>query len=230
MVALAFLAVCTRCQPKEVAPTPNADFTFRNTAGQVLTIATYDTCTVVSRAQPAQTVRWDLGNGTQASTQKVVLSYPVAGTYSLQLTATNQAGETRTEQKTVRVLDRVLKRVVLNRVYWSPVPNSIPNFNATWPLTPTADVYTQIQERTATTTFLPGGLVLNAPILFTSTVVPAVSADTRTPITINVATRFVFDKQKFTITRMGLTVCSPICLVAQERVLLRKTLPAMNFA
>jgi len=185
------------CRQREAAPAPDANFVFRGTADSVLTLATYDTCTVASAAKTPQTVRWDSGNGTQASTPQLVLSYPAAGTYTVKLTATNQAGETRTELKTVRVLNRVLKRIVLNRVYWSPVSGSIPNFNATWPLTTTADVYAQIQERTAATVFPPGGLVPGAPVLFTSAAVPGVSADTRSPIILNVGDGFIFDKQKF---------------------------------
>lgn len=196
-VSVVLLVACTMCKQQEPAPAPSAEFIFRGNDKQVLTLATYDTCTVVSTGQAAQTVHWDFGNGTQAGTRQVVLSYPVAGTYPVQLTATNEAGETRTETKTVRVLDRVLKRIIVNRVYWSPVPGSMPNFNATWPLTTTADVYAQIQERTAATTFPAGGLVPDAPVLFTSAVVPAVYCDTRTSFTIDVASRFVFDKQKF---------------------------------
>jgi PKD repeat protein len=195
--SLLLLATCTMCQQQEVAPAPNATFVFRGTADPVLTLGTSDTCTVASLAQTSQTVRWDLGNGTQATTPHVVLSYPVAGIYTVKLTATNQAGETQTEVKTVRVLNRVLKRIVFHRVYWSLAPGSIPNFNATWPRTMTADVYAQIQEVAATTTFPPGGLVPSAPILFTSAALPAVSYDTQTPLTLNVATRVIFDKQKF---------------------------------
>ena len=197
IAALGILAACTMCQQKEVAPAPSADFAFRGTLGEVLTLATSDTCTAASVATPAQTVSWDLGNGTQASTPKVVLSYPVAGTYTVRLTATNQAGETRTALKTVRVLNRVLKRIVINRVYWALAPGSIPNFNATWPTTTEADVHALIQEWTVGTTFPSGGLVPSAPVLFRSASLPAVSYDTRTLLTINVPAGFVFDKQKF---------------------------------
>lgn len=197
MSFLLLLATCTMCQQQEVAPAPDAHFVFRGTSASVLTLATSDTCTVVSLAQTPQTVRWDLGNGTQASTPHLLLSYPTAGTYTLKLTVTNQAGETQTELKTVRVLNRVLKRIVFNRVYWSPTPSSIPNFNASWPLTTTAEVYAQIQELTATTTFPPGGLVPSAPVLFTSVAQPAVYYDTRAPFTLNAPTHFIFDKHKF---------------------------------
>jgi PKD repeat protein len=127
----------------------------------------------------------------------VVLTYPTAGTYTVKLTATNEAGQTSVSSKTVRVVDRVLKNIVLDQVYWNPIPSRDPNFNVTWPTTPTADVYVQIQEWTSGTTFPSSGLVLGAPILFTSAVIPAVNYDTSTPIRIVVPARFVFDKRKF---------------------------------
>ncbi|BAV05017.1 hypothetical protein FLA_1022 [Filimonas lacunae] len=152
---------------------------------------------------------WDLGNGVVTKEPKAILTYDTSGTYQVKLTVKSSDGHTASQIKTVKVLDRVLKKIVINKVYWDTIPNHIPNFNAVWPTTPTADIFVQIQQYNNGDSIVPySGILYNSPILYKSPVVNNVSCNTNQTIEIPVANRVVIDKKlitswSFTISLMA---------------------------
>ncbi|UOQ53979.1 PKD domain-containing protein [Hymenobacter cellulosivorans] len=195
ILGLALLGSFTACQKEDAAPAAEPGFTFRATTADALDIATHDTCSLFNKSKNAQSFSWDFGNGVTSQAKRPVLSYDKPGNYIVTLTTTNGAGQKSSVSKTVRVLDVVVQRVIVNSAYWSLTP--IPNFNATWPQTEQADVFVQIQHVTENSKFLPGGIVENAPVVFRSESLKNVVRDTRTPLTIAVPGKVVLDKRKF---------------------------------
>ncbi|MCB2406475.1 PKD domain-containing protein [Hymenobacter lucidus] len=198
LLSMALLGSFTACQKDDAAPAAVPGFAFRATTADALTMATHDTCSLFNKSQHAQSVAWDFGNGVTSEAPRPVLSYDKPGTYTVKLTTTNREGLKTSVSKTVQVLDLVVKRIVLNRTYWSLTP--IPNFNSTWPKTDEADVYVQIQHLTPDSRFLPGGIVENAPVVFKSAPLKNVFRDTRTPLVIEVPGKVVLDKRKFRLS------------------------------
>ncbi|UOQ73196.1 PKD domain-containing protein [Hymenobacter cellulosilyticus] len=154
VMGVALLGLLTACQKEDEAPAAEPGFTFRGSTIDALDIATHDTCSLFNKSKNAQSFLWDFGNGVTSEAKQPVLSYDKPGNYIVTLTTTNQEGRKTSISKTVQVRDLVVKRIMLNRVYWSLTP--IPNFNSTWPQTDEADVYLQIQYVTQNSKFLPG--------------------------------------------------------------------------
>lgn len=194
---------------KDILITPAASFSFRGDTSSVLKMATYDTCTLFNNSINSDSAYWDLGNGNMARTNNIVITYPKSGTYTVKLTAKNENGQASTTTKTVVVLDRVLKKIILKTVYWDTIPDNIPYFNAIWPTSPKADVYVLVQKYAYPDSIVPkSGLMPNSPVLFQSSTIPNVYCHTTTPIEIAVPTKLVVDKKmildrSFVITLMA---------------------------
>jgi len=182
------------CKKESLAPV--ASFTFRGDTTSTLRIATYDTCSLFSTSTGGDSTKWDLGNGTTVKGDHAVLSYTTSGTYTVMLTVTAGNGQQSAASKKVIVLDRVLKTITVNKLYWNPVPDQIPYFNSVWPQTSTADIYVQFRKYTYGDSVVPrSGLMPNSPILFTSAVATGKPHDTDIPFGLNVPTKFVIDKK-----------------------------------
>lgn len=137
------------------------------------------------------------------------MTYPSSGTYNVKLTVKNNNGQQTSTIKTVKVLDRVLKKIIIRAVYWDTIPNHIANFNAVWPTSPTADVFVQVQKYSRGDSIVPySGILPNSPILYKSPIIYNVSNNTTKPIEIDVLGKFVVDKNMvlnstFTINLMA---------------------------
>ncbi|RZJ94452.1 MAG: hypothetical protein EOO60_03030 [Hymenobacter sp.] len=96
-------------------PAPLASFSFVGTnAPDVLTVGTYDPIQVSNQSTNAVSYRWSLGNdSTKTGLDPGLLRYPKAGTYTLSLTTKNASGQQASCSRTVKVLDRVIKQVIL---------------------------------------------------------------------------------------------------------------------
>ncbi|TGE09475.1 PKD domain-containing protein [Hymenobacter fodinae] len=194
VLSLGCLTMLASCQEITPAPAPVSDFTFRGAKAAEQNLTTNDTCSLFSAVQHATSLSWDFGNGITSNAKRPVLSYDKSGTYTVTLTATGADGQRSSVSKKVEVLDMVLKRLVIDKAYWSLVP--LQNFNATWPTTEYADVFVQIQQLQATSTFPPGGLVPNAPVVFKSAIAPNVFRNTVTPMVVEVPGRVVLELPK----------------------------------
>lgn len=177
------------CKKESAAPT--AGFTFGGKAANQLRLATADTTTLTSTSSGAASVSWDLGDGRKSADRQLVLSYPKSGTYTVTLTTTGSNGKTSSVSKQVTVLDRVLKNIVINKVYWNYTDPFYAQ--AGWPLTPTADLYVKIQQQ-QDNDVSAGGSHPNATVIYTSPVISNVVSDTSTPITIAVSSKVIFEK------------------------------------
>ena len=88
--------------PEEAVIAPNADFTFdRRTIEEGESVRFEDRST-----GEIELLRWDLGDGTTSGDSLVTHRYDEAGTYTVVLTASNEAGSS-TSSTTITVLDRV---------------------------------------------------------------------------------------------------------------------------
>lgn len=182
------------CKKESLAPV--ASFTFRNDTTHTLRIATYDTCSLFSNSTGGDSTKWDLGNGTTVKGDHAVLSYTTSGTYTVTLTVTAGNGKQSTAAKKVIVLDRILKKITVKKIYWNPVPNSIPYFNAIWPQTDSANIYVQFRKYTQGDSVAPySGLMPNSPVLFTSQTVGGVPHQYDNPFNLPFNTPFVIDKK-----------------------------------
>jgi PKD repeat protein len=193
VMALCFFSVSCK---KHIFITPAASFSFRGDTSLVLKMGTYDTCSLQNNSTNSDSTFWDFGNGDVSKENSVILTYSKAGTYTVKLTAKNRDGQEASITKTVIVLDRVLKRIIIKSVYWDTIPNSIPNFNSVWPTSSTADVFVLIQKFSWTDSIVPySGIMPNSPILYQSPLIPNVSSKTTNAIQIDVLNRFVVDKK-----------------------------------
>jgi PKD repeat protein len=182
-------AACKKDKPSP--PPPNAGFTFSGQATSEYRLVANDTTTLLSSVTNATNLNWNLGDGRTSTENKLVLSYPKSGVYTVTLTATSKDGQKATISKKVTVLDLVLKNITINKVFWNTTD---PQYaEAGWPLTNTADVYVKIQQLQGNDVF-QGGFAPNAPVVYTSPVlknIPSVSDDAKT---INVSSKIVLNK------------------------------------
>ncbi len=145
----------------------------------------------VSAAANAASISWDLGDGRTSTENRVVLSYPKAGTYMVTLSAKASDGTIATSTKKVTVLDRVLKNIVINNIYWNTTDAMYAE--AGWPLTEKADIYVKIQLL-ADKQFPAGSFTPDAPVVYTSPVLTNIAKVTTTPLAINVSGKVALDR------------------------------------
>lgn len=164
-ITLLLFYSCKKNEP--VAPV--SAFSFRGDTISILRMSTSDTCTLFNASKNANSVFWEFGDGRTSADNQVILSYPKSGSYTVKLTATNENGLKSFESKDVVVLDRVLKRIIIDYVQWDPT-----NRSEGWPESTVADIYFQIQRFTDNT-MNPIGIFPNCPVLFTSLTIKNVS-------------------------------------------------------
>lgn len=185
----------TGCK-KDITNIPEAAFSFRGDTSSVFKMATYDTCTLVNNSINSDSTFWDMGNGQTSMDKNLILTYTNSGTYTIKLTVKSKNGQQTSATKKVVVLDRVLKKIIIKKVYWDTVPNSLPHFNAVWPASSQAAVFVKVQKLAAGDSIVPySGIMPNSSVLYESPVIENVSNNTTVPIEINVPGKFVVDKK-----------------------------------
>lgn len=181
---------------KDIITIPTADFSFRGDTSSVFKMATYDTCTLINNSANSDSSYWDLGNGNISRDRNLVLTYANSGTYNIKLTVKNKDGQETSTTKKVIILDRVLKKIIIEKVYWDTIPNNIPNFNSVWPTSATADVFVQVQKFSWNDSIVPySGLMPNSPILYQSPIIHNVSNNTDKSFEIDVPNKLIVDKK-----------------------------------
>jgi hypothetical protein len=159
----------------------------------ILKIGTSDEFKVTSKTANADSIVWDFGDGRTSKDSSVLLSYPKSGTYTISLTAKNRDGSTSTSDKKVIVLDRVLKKIVIDRVIWDSTDVAFG-----WPPSNKVDIYFQIQMFTNSAMGNPG-IYDQCPILFTSSIIKNVNNQygknvIKAPIEIPIFEKVIIDK------------------------------------
>jgi len=171
---------------------PEASFSFRGNASATLKMATTDTCTLFNTSVNADSSTWTLGDGRTLKTRQIVLSYPKSGTYNVKLKVRKFDGQTAETSKTVVVVNRILKKIIIDKVQWDTTIVS-----QGWPTTNKVDIYFQIQLYTDNT-MKPKGIYPNCPVLYFSPVIKNIVSNyvppTYAPIEITLTDKFVLEK------------------------------------
>lgn len=168
-ITLLVISGCTKDKME-----PISFFSFRGDTITTLKMGTFDTCTLVNKSINADSVFWDLGDGRTSREHQLVLSYPKSGTYTIKLISKNSEGQNESSKRVV-VLDRVLKKIVVDYVQWDT------NNTEGWPTSSIADVYFQIQMFTDGT-MNPMGIYPECPVLYTSSIVKNINNHYAPPI------------------------------------------------
>lgn len=177
------------CDKKEVSPT--ALFSFNGEVVSTLKMGTNDENLLINNSQNGNSFLWDFGDGRTSEESDVVLSYPKSGTYEVKLTVTNSDGVKSELKKQVIVLDRVLKKIIIEQIQWDAKPEE--GLSVRWPTTSTADVFFQIQQFTDQR-MEPLGIYPACPVLYTSPVIKDVNNKTYEPIEIPVKEKIIIEK------------------------------------
>lgn len=170
-------------------PAPVTSFGVVGTAAaDIVTVGTYDPIQVTNTSVNAVSYQWTLGNdSTKTGLNPGVLSYPKAGTYTLTLTAQNADGQKTAVSRQVKVLDRVVKQIVIigKRFENVAAPHAFSD--------PTAQVVLRLG---------PNGLTYPAPtdpyasypapVIFQSPLLPRLT-DAQLPYTLNVPGKLVLN-------------------------------------
>lgn len=177
------------CDKKEVLPT--ASFTFDGEGVSALKMGTNDERKLINNSQNGHSFLWDFGDGRTSEEKDVVLFYPESGTYDVKLTVTSSDGIKSESKKEVVVLDRVLKKIIIEHIQWNIQKQEGLSFR--WPATLQADVFFQIQQYT-NSKMEPLGIYPACPVLYTSPVISDVSFHTYDPIEIPVEEKIIIGK------------------------------------
>lgn len=170
-------------------PAPVARFDVDGTATtDVITVGTYDPIQVKNTSANAVAYQWTLGNdSTTTRRDPGSFRYPKAGTYTLTLTALDASGQKATASRRVKVLDRVIKQIVVvgTRFENFSVPNAFSGraVQAVLRLAPAGQSYPTPPNPYAS---------YDAPIIFQSAVLPF-PTNAQLPYTIPVPGRLVLD-------------------------------------
>jgi PKD repeat protein len=168
-------------------------------------IGTGDSIQLTNTSTSGSSVKWDLGNGTTATTNNVGLSFSKSGNYKVTLTITAKDGKAASLSKTVLVQDRVLKNIIINKVYWNTKPNQIDHFNYVWPESPTADLFVRMQVYKVGEN-IKNGLLTNSEVLYDSPLLSGVSNNSTTAININLSDPVLINKNMIDSRSLVLTL------------------------
>jgi hypothetical protein len=192
------LAACKK-DNDPVQPAPVAGFSVTGTAAaDVITVGTYDLIQVANTSANAASYAWALGNdSTKTGFDPGLLRYPKAGTYTLTLTAQSASGQKASASRTVKVLDRVIKQVVVLGTRFENVapPHLFPS--------PTAQAVLRLGPNRTSYPFPTNPYAsYDAPIVFQSPLVPNLT-DTQFPLVFNVPGKLVLDFAALNVPPIG---------------------------
>jgi PKD repeat protein len=190
---MATLVICMASCKKDnltnavTLPLPTASFSVvGDTLNNVITMGTYDQYQLINNSTNADSYSWNFGNDSTSNRETPVLSYPKSGNYVVTLTAQNATGQKSTIIKNVKVLNRVIRQVVIK---------GLTNFNS-------SSLQTLNNPNVWAVIKLGGNNVIypqpvgqnssfNAPIVYQSPVQNIGSANL--PFTFNVTNKIVLD-------------------------------------
>jgi PKD repeat protein len=166
-------------------PKPTAGFSVNGyTVDSVITIGTYDQDLLINTSGNATSYLWNFGNDSTSTAVSPVLWYPKSGTYTLTLTALNEAGAKASFSMKVKVLDRVMQQVSITGLLAAlPIPHSLMH----------AKVWAVIKLGQNGVTYpLPttAGQSLNAPVIYQTPVIPDFDS-TRIPYTFSIPGKMI---------------------------------------
>lgn len=171
------------------------NFSLGGDSSQILRIPTQDQRLLeTSITSSIESISWDLGDGRQLTGNNINVSYPKSGTYKLKLSFKSANGKISTVEKTIIVLDRVLKQIVINRAYWNTTDSS--KIWMQWPKSDSADLYVKIQKLTGNDEYV-GSSVPSAPSIYTSDIISNAHKSGTESFTLNVSPEVIIDMETF---------------------------------
>lgn len=181
--------------PANPVKLPTANFSvISDILNNVITIGTYDQYQLINNSSNANLYSWNFGNDSTSNNETPILSYPKSGNYLLTLTVQNAIGQKSTVTKNVKVLDRVVKQVIITglaQLINYPLSQTAQSFknSKVWvelKLTTNNTVYPfPTDSQVVNTSF-------NAPIIYQSALVLNFDS-TKVPYTINVNSKIILD-------------------------------------
>jgi PKD repeat protein len=84
-----------------------------DTLNNIITIGTYEQYQLINTSTNADSYSWNFGNDSTSVNETPIISHPKSGSYVITLTVQNTGGQKSTITKNVKVLDRVIKQVVI---------------------------------------------------------------------------------------------------------------------
>ncbi|MGI4750663.1 MAG: PKD domain-containing protein [Janthinobacterium lividum] len=147
-----------------------------DTTNKTITIATYDTYSVINYSTDADSYSWNLGNDSIKTTKDIGINYTKSGTYTLTLTAFNKDGEKSITSRQVKVLDRVIQQLSITGI--TNNENISHNFNH-------AKVWAVVKLATSNVNYTFTGPSFNVPVIYQTPVITDFD-ETKVPYVFNV--------------------------------------------
>lgn len=192
LTIIIYISACRKDNSLITAPPATANFSVNaDSADGAILLGTYDQVALINNSTNATTYQWDFGNDSISNMENPVLWYPKSGTYTLKLTAINKDGVKSTYSRKVKVLDRVLKQIVVN---------GETNYNSanTHTLNNNSQIWAVIKLGNNNTTYsFPQSVnqavnqSLNAPVLFQTQSYN--TGNISFPLTINIPNKIIID-------------------------------------
>lgn len=183
------LTACKKENLKSTPTPPTANFSLVGyTLNNVILIGTYDQYQLVNSSTNANSYLWDFGNDSIYKQETPpALSYSKSGNYVVKLTAQNANGQKSIITKNVKVLDRVIRQIVIRGLtnFNSPSPQNLTTVNA-WGIIKLGQNNANYPLPVTTNTSF------NAPIVYQTPVVQNLSS-VNLPYTFNVPNKIIFD-------------------------------------
>jgi hypothetical protein len=197
LILVFVLALTIPACKKDKSPSimPVAGFTVDGDTSQSLTIGTYDQYSLINTSSNAESFTWDLGNGTTSKEKEIVLYYPKSGTYTVTLTSIDRKGNESVAHKTIKVVDPLLKEVVIKTLNW----NSGWGRPKTWPKFSKANVWVEIVKAESHQDYpISSDGTFAAPVIYKSTVALNIDSSAA-PLMFDVPQKIVIDIPTLTL-------------------------------
>lgn len=176
--------------------TPIADFTIDGDTSHSFTIGPYDQYSLINNSSNADSFIWDLGNGTTSKDKEIVLTYPKSGTYKVTLTAINRDGNKSVLSKSIKVVNPILKQVVIKSLNW----NSGWGRPSSWPTFTKANVWVEIVKAEPNQDYpVLGNGSFDAPVIYKSRIASNIDSSA-VPILFDIPQKIVLDIPTLTLS------------------------------
>jgi PKD repeat protein len=170
------------CQEKEVIPVADFDYTFADPtlAAYLSAYPTHVSLKINNKSTLGQSYLWDFGNGSTSTEAEPSFLYLQSGEYTITLRVTSASGEQKLLTKQIKIVDRVLKQVIVQSLEWNAIGEL-----SDWPSNKSANAQIEVGQRMGN-----DSPVLISELLYQSTVLEKVSSVT-TPLMLPVSGKHI---------------------------------------
>jgi PKD repeat protein len=179
------------CHKKDdaLAPSPVASFSIDDDTTQAFRTAVYSTITLHNNSVSTRSYLWDFGNGTTSNDKDPSVWYTKSGTYTVTLTATGEDGSKAVSSKTIKVLGRVAKQIIVTSLNLK----SALGFTATHPSATKVNIWVEILQAAPNQEYpLSRFKIPEAPLVYKTAVATDVDAS-KVPLVFNVTDKLIID-------------------------------------